>query len=462
MPQLSARNTTATRAPHRRFVEPVWPSPRQGDRAAGLYAGEPDVCRRSITEFLRIYAHVALFYALFEVYSLEGRGLRLVTLTALAALPIHYLLPYRWKQPFFIAASIGGLFWVFGAVVGSITVALTLGLVLLASLPIAWGWRAGLVALFGLGLALARAGVVGLPLPELVWPILGSICMFRIVIYLHETRGRTERERLDDVMSYFFLLPNFAFHLFPVVDYRTLRRSYFSSEIHETQRAGLRLMLRGVIHLLLWRVINECLMVNAADVRGVASLTRFIVFNYLLYLRVSGLFHLACGILHLFGYRLPETHHHYLLATGFTDYWRRINIYWKDFMVKLVFHPVAFRLKRWPRAAALSIATVCVFVVTWLAHAYQSFWLRGEWGFSAPDGLFWGILGVLVWVNVLNDARRGARPRGAAAVWSRDTFVRVLKIAGTFATIAVLWSLWCSPSVESWLELLRSGLGGWG
>ena len=64
------------------------------------------------------------------------------------------------------------------------------------------------------------------------------------------------------------------------------------------------------------------------------------VCNYLLYLQVSGQFHMACGMLHLFGYQLPETHHRYLLATGFTDYWRRINIYWKDFMVRVVFNPV--------------------------------------------------------------------------------------------------------------------------
>ncbi len=90
-----------------------------------------------------------------------------------------------------------------------------------------------------------------------------------------------------------------------------------------------------------------------------ASLACYLVCNYLLYLQVSGQFHIACGMLHLFGFQLPETHHHYLLATGFTDYWRRINIYWKDFMVRLFFNPVVFRLKRWPQPAALAVATIC-------------------------------------------------------------------------------------------------------
>ena len=116
----------------------------------------------------------------------------------------------------------------------------------------------------------------------------------------------------------------------------------------------------------------------------------FLVSNYLLYLHVSGQFHLACSVLHIFGFSLPETHNRYLVASSFTDYWRRINIYWKDFMVRVVFNPVAFRLKRRPQWLALSVATTAVFLTTWILHAYQSFWLRGTWAFSWHDTLFWG------------------------------------------------------------------------
>ena len=140
------------------------------------------------------------------------------------------------------------------------------------------------------------------------------------------------------------------------------------------------MMHRGTLHLLCYRLIYHELLVPASEVQGPWSLAGYLVCNYLLYLRVSGQFHMACGMLHLFGYQLPETHHWYLLATGFTDYWRRINIYWKDFMVRLFFNPVVFRLKRWPQPAALAVATVTVFLATWALHAYQSFWLRGTLG----------------------------------------------------------------------------------
>ena len=243
-------------------------------------------------------------------------------------------------------------------------------------------------------------------MPSTVWPILATMFMFRLLIYVYELKHARGRESLIDTISYFFLLPNFCFPHFPVVDYRTMQRGYFASDVHALQRRGLQMMHRGTLHLLCYRLIYHELLVPASQVHGPWSLAGYLVCNYLLYLRVSGQFHMACGMLHLFGYQLPDTHHWYLLATGFTDYWRRINIYWKDFMVRLFFNPVVFRLKRWPQPSALAMATVTVFLATWVLHAYQSFWLRGTWGFSLPDALFWGVLGVLVLINVQLDARR--------------------------------------------------------
>ena len=45
-------------------------------------------------------------------------------------------------------------------------------------------------------------------------------------------------ETLIDTVGYFFLLPNFCFMHFPVVDYRTLQRGYFADDVHAIQRRG--------------------------------------------------------------------------------------------------------------------------------------------------------------------------------------------------------------------------------
>jgi hypothetical protein len=38
------------------------------------------------------------------------------------------------------------------------------------------------------------------------------------------------------------------------------------------------------------------------------------------------------------------------------------------------------------------------------------------------------------------------------------TALRCARVAATFTTIALLWSLWSSPGVGAWLGLLRRGL----
>ena len=436
-------------APHRRFR----PIPK---------ADETGAARRDLRRFLPIWGHLALLLAVMKVYHVEGRALLILTSIALAALPVHYLLHDRRKKPFFLAVSVVGLFAVFGVVAGLVVTGLALAFIGLCRLPIAWSARAGLVAIATVGLGFARTSTGSIPalaaLADVAWPVLGSMLMFRMILYLYEIKHADRPEPLVDTLGYFFLLPNYAFMLFPVVDYRTFKRSHLAADVHETQAVGLKMMTDGVVQLLAYRLVYHELLIPSEEVHGPATLAAFLACNYLLYLRVSGQFHVACGMLHLFGHRLPATHNHYLLATSFTDYWRRINIYWKDFMIRVVFNPVAFRLKRRPRWVTLSAATTAVFVATWFLHGYQMFWLKGSWGFSVPDALFWGILGTLVLVNVQLDARETSGKPGRGD--GRSLAVRAGKTIATFATITLLWSLWSSPSLSAWLMMFRRAFGG--
>jgi hypothetical protein len=474
-PEIRRTGTrSAKTVPHRQYapVVDVDPPRRPGSAARrvwdwmgswpGLYPGEPEACRRNLHNFLPVLGHLGLMLALFKVYNVETRVFQRLFLLAVAALPVHYLAPYRWKKPLFVAASVGALAWVFDPATTLTALGVAAVLIGVCYLPVAWAARAGLVAAAAAACALARSGAIGGPVPGHVWPLVATLFMFRMVVYLYELKHAKKPEPLADTLSYFFLLPNYYFWHFPVVDYRTFQRGYFARDVHATMRAGLQMVFRGTTHLLAYRLVYHELLTQPEDVRGPLSLAAFLACNYLLYLHVSGQFHVACGMLHLFGFALPETHRHYLLASSFTDYWRRINIYWKDFMVRVVFNPVAFRLKRWPRPAALAAATAVVFVVTWALHAYQAFWLRGDWGFSAPDALFWGVLGLLVMANVQLDARRtGAASRAAksAPAGPRARAALAAKTAGTFATIALLWSLWTSPGVGAWLSMLARGVG---
>jgi hypothetical protein len=276
--------------------------------------------------------------------------------------------------------------------------------------------------------------------------------MFRLALYLYALKFDAKRPTLAQTLAYFFMVPNVCFPLFPVIDYSTFVRTYYDREPGRIYELGIRWIVRGLLHLILYRLVYLHIVGDPGQVRTLGDLVQFMLATFLLYLRVSGQFHLIVGVLHLYGFHLPETHHLYFLASGFTDFWRRINIYWKDFMMKLVYYPSYFQLRRWNGNAALILSTVIVFFATWLLHSYQWFWLRGGFPVEPQDILFWSILGALVVfasVREMKQKPKRARPRGPA--WSATL---ALRRVGTFTVITVLWSLWSAESVGAWLAML--------
>ena len=98
----------APRPLHRRFL----PVPARRPWLDGeLYPGEPENCRRDARQFALTMVHLGLLVAVFKVYRIEGRAFFALGCIALAALPVHYLLPYERKKPAFLAASVVGLAW---------------------------------------------------------------------------------------------------------------------------------------------------------------------------------------------------------------------------------------------------------------------------------------------------------------------------------------------------------------
>ena len=235
------------------------------------------------------------------------------------------------------------------------------------------------------------------------------------------------------------------------VDYQTMRKTYAQRDLLDIAQSGVTWIARGTIQLLIYRVIVSMKPESIPQVvTSFPILVENMVLTYMLYLRVSGTFHIIIGMLHLFGYDLPETHRRYLLSSSLTDFWRRINIYWKDFMVKLVYFPIFFRLRRQGTVRAQVIATAVVFVATWFLHAYQYYWLSGRVLLTLTDATFWAILGVVVIINVLLEVR--ARERGT--LQAPGPVKLVLKTASTLAFIIVLWSMWSTPTFGQWFDLL--------
>lgn len=445
-------------------------------RAAEWLAHHPVIascCRTGV-----IVAQLALLVAVVAAFEILNQAFIDLCMLVLVAFPVSVHLPRRYHLAFFLACSVAGLVLVVGLMSAAWIIGLGLGLIALCHLPVPLRWRVVLVIVAGAGLAtlrwassvssgaqgslagalLALADRVGLA-PGVVLPILASMFMFRIIVYLYDLRPGKPQGSALWTPAYFFLLPNVCFPLFPLVDQKQFRVGYLNQDPYLIYQRGIDWMFRGIYHLILYRIVYIYFSGDPAEVAGSADLIQYSVSSFLLYLRVSGTFHLAIGMLLLFGFNLPETHHRYYLASSFTDFWRRINIYWKDFMRRIVFFPVHFRLRRFGARTALAVATCVVFVATWALHSYQYFWLTGTLLLEPHDALFWAILGVLVAVNVLYEERFG--PQRTWGPGRRSIAARTalgLRTLATFIVLTTLWGLWSSDSLAQWLAMW-SGTG---
>jgi hypothetical protein len=323
-------------------------------------------------------------------------------------------------------------------------------------LPIGFWTRAALVGTLGVVVGLFRAGVIGMNSLALVWPVLAGLFMFRVMVFLYETSTLRHRPRASEAFGYFFLAPNISATLFPVVGFKTFVRSHYDGDAVTIYQRGARWIVRGVVQLVVYRVVQQLFAIRPDQVASGAELVQFVLTNVFLYVKVSGQFHIFVGLLLLFGFNLPETNRRYFLASSFTDYWRRVNIYWKDFILTVFYYPTYFRLKHRGATQALVIATLWSFFVTWALHLYQTWWLKGTAAMTWTDALFWLILALLVLANSLWETKHGRRRTlGSSPGTLRRTLGLLVRTAGTFVVVSVLWSLWSTPTLSQWIGLWR-------
>jgi hypothetical protein len=445
--------------------------------ADGPPSGARNFLRRDISGFVRFSA-IAMQFALVVViigyWQIESVALlRLMQLSFVGFL-INHFLPVRFRLRFFAVLSLvvtvtvldeAGTGTFIGALTGRVSlntvlyqlapglILISIGLVLIAlcHIPIRFGARLGLLVAIGAGLAILRAHSAWFTDVTAVWPILGSMFIFRLMVYLYDLKHRLAPFSAAHAISYFFMVPNVCFPLFPVVDYRTFCSTHYNEDWTRVYQTGLKWMVRGVVHLLLYRAVYQFAPLDVSKLSSLMDVVGFMAATYLLYLRISGSFHLIVGLLLMFGFNLPETHHLYLLASSFSDFWRRINIYWKDFVLKLFFYPAYFAVRRIGILRAISLATLTTFFATWLLHSWQWFWIRGSLLFTWQDISFWAILATLVLVNGLYEARYGQRRTlTTAGLTVGGRLIVGLQTIGTFTVICTLWTVW---SCQSWGEL---------
>ncbi|MDX1686319.1 MAG: hypothetical protein R3275_13865, partial [Saprospiraceae bacterium] len=328
---------------------------------------------------------------------------------------------------------------------------LVTGFLWITTLDISHRTKVWIVVSAGLLLAVMKAGVIPEVVPSTMITVVASMLMFRMIIYLYDLRHEKEAPSFERRLGYFFMLPNLIFPIFPIVDYKVYKSTYYNAEDNTIYERGVLMIVRGVLHLLVYRLVYMYMIPPVEEITGLFDLVQYLVMSYVTILRLSGMFHMAVGILLLFGFNLPEIFNNYFLASGFSDYWRRINIYWKDFVLKIFYYPLYFKVKHWGALAAVVFTTMVVFLANWILHVYQWFWVLGKVYVRSTDIAFWTIFGVLVTISAVFQQRR--RRRLDVKSWEYG-FSQTAKILLTFSLAALMWSIWISPTFESWFGIM--------
>lgn len=406
-------------------------------------------------KYLFLIAELALIVFAIYTFQIErDQGLLKILPLILGGFILNLALPVRFRLPLFLALSLISFCLILGIAKAALVILIGLSLLSICHLPIAFPGRIALIILVGCLLAALRIGWIPTSWGPAVVPPLAAIFMFRLVLYLHNLKQKSPQPAsIWHRLSYFFLLPNSCFLLFPVVDYQSFVRSYKTEDRLAAMQKGVVWMMRAVIHLLLYRVIYMYWVPSPSEVVDVSSLALFVLTSYALLLRISGQFYLSVGIISLFGFDLPAIFHNYYFATGFSDVWRRTYVYWKDFITKVFYYPIYFRLKKWGIRLATVISLVLVFFVTWILHSYQFFWLKGNFPLTAVDGIFWGIFAVALSVDSLLQLRDSKTKHLGPKQWNFGSALRrSIQWALCLSAICLMWSFWQSSTVEEWLN----------
>ena len=420
----------------------------------------------NLTKFIAVTLQLGLLLWILDLYAIEERsGLsRDLMYLVFGGFVVHAWLPLKWRMPFFFGLTVAAMVLVFQPIYAAWLVGLSLALIGMCHLPIPRWARLSLIIAAGAALTGLRAEWFTTSWSGVIITVLGSMFMFRLVLYLYDVGNEKKKATLWERLCYFFMLPNVIFPFYPIVDYITYRRTYYNKDAYTIYQKGVLWMMRGAIHLLLYRIVYYHMSPAIEDIQNIGGVVLFITSSYLLYLRISGLFHFIIGLMCLFGFNLPETHKLYFLASGFNDYWRRINIYWKDFMMKIFFYPIYMKTRDWGSTPALVFSTLVVFLCTWLLHSYQWFWLQSHFPITFVDGVYWMVLGVLVAINSVWETKRGKKKtlsKGKRKRWDvLGTMRLALQTTATFIFLSLMWSFWSSKSAGEWWSVMTQAVNG--
>jgi hypothetical protein len=393
---------------------------------------------------LGLAAWVAQAYALEANWQVPG-----LLALAFVGFVFHALVKPPYKILLFALLSQGMLYLVLG-LKATLLVTGAGGLLVL----ILWGIRSsGLRLLLSLVWWLALLGLMLFPPAALaqhrvVVFALSSLFAFRWFWYLKE-RAREERASLLVDGTYFFNFPAMALWFFPLISYRRWKEAMDRTAAASSLNRGMYWVALGIFQLILYRILEYYGYISSLHVVDADTFWRHIFTNFFLLVRVSGFFHLAMGLLGIFGFSFPKPVDSYFLSSSFSDFWRRVNVYFREFLWEVVL-PV---LQKNLGIKRVFPSILLLFALSAVLYSWQYFCLHGSFPIKGGDLLFWLVFGLLV-SGELAFGKSESKEPSAQSGWI-TSLVKGGKVSFTFLSMALLWALWATPSLGEWSRMMK-------
>src|SRR5688572_5065041 len=198
--------------------------------AAEASAMRATVSSRDFAGIAIVSAQLVLVLLVVHQYQLESRTFFHLMLLAAVGFVIHALLPLRYRLRFFTLLSLVSIPLALGPLDGVCLILLGLVLIGICHLPLRIAVRIILLIAVAAVFALWRMELLPAPWSVAIWPILASMFMFRLALYLYALKHDVKPQPAARTLAYFFMLPNVCFPLYPVVDYSTFARTHYDSD----------------------------------------------------------------------------------------------------------------------------------------------------------------------------------------------------------------------------------------
>jgi hypothetical protein len=358
---------------------------------------------------------------------------------------IHYWLKPQMASPFLLVSGIGSAFFLLNWQNACGLILLGLSFAWFLQMKLASTIKIALSVLLISVLAFLRTGSVTISFLSYAAPVAGSMLMFRGILMLYEDRYHKPQATFWQRASYILLFYNYAFPFFPILDYRQFLNNLQPTS-RKAIRTGLYRILAGMMHLILYRIIYLYVIPLHSEIHTAHDTVHYILSGYLLIIHLTGLLWMALGFLGTLGIELTPIFNQVFLIGSFREIWRRVNIYWREFMMKIVYYPVYFRLRKKVKQATL-IAALITLTCSALLHGWQWFWIQGSIQLQSSTLLYWFILTSCIAISLARQEKESARKK------QRD-WKAVIPVFGMYLFMSILWSLWSSRSISDWLEFI--------